>query len=120
MWVIGQVTLYIVPLSPITLHFYIKRPYEYVWPILNLSYYIIFFDIFISLSYTYYTVNASKSELFPMINSLSSAERIVNGLGGTSKSSHALIPTALRLYFSRRLESFKQVPPPKILAYLLQ
>lgn len=48
-----------------------------------------FFDIFISLSYTYYTVNASKSELFPMINSLSSAERIVNGLGGLLNPPHA-------------------------------
>ena len=78
-----------------------------------------FFDIFISLSYTYYTVNASKSELFPMINSLSSAERIVNGLGGTSKSSPRLMPTALRLYFSRRIEFLSRCLP-KILAYLLQ
>ena len=60
----------------------------------------------IYLSYTHYIVNASKSELFPMTNNLSSSPRMVIGFGGTSKSSPRLMPTALRLYFSRKLESF--------------
>ena len=45
-----------------------------------------------------------------MTNNLSSSPRIVLGFGGTSKSSPRLIPTALRLYFSRNFESFKQDP----------
>ena len=35
---------------------------------------------------------------------------MVIGFGGTSKSSPRLMPTALRLYFSRKLESFKLDP----------
>ena len=73
-----------------------------------------FFDIFISLSYTYYTVNESKSELFPITNNLSSSPRMVIGFGGTSKSSPRLMPTALRLYFSRKLESFKLDPTKNV------
>ena len=97
MGVIGQ-RGYILFFCHTNLHFYLKRPYEYVWPILN-SIFIVsyFFDIIISLSYTYYTVNASKSELFPITNNLSAAESTVDGFGGTSNSSPRLIPTALRL-----------------------